>query len=34
MNDGTKLILDMIGEYGPQIIDLIRLFSPRKVFRD
>ena len=34
MNDGTKLILDMIGEYGPQIIDLMRLFSPRKVFRD
>ena len=34
LSDGTELILDMIGEYSSQILDLIRTFSPRKVFRD
>lgn len=32
--DGTELILDMVGDYSSQILDLIRAFSPRKVFRD
>ena len=34
LSDGTKLILDMVGDYSSQILDLIRTFSPRKVFRD
>ncbi len=34
LSDGTELILDMVGEYSSQILDLIRAFSPRKVFRD
>ena len=34
LSDGTELILDMVGEYSSQILDLIRTFSPRKVFRD
>ena len=33
MEDGTELILDMIGEYGPQIVDIIYMYYPRKVFR-
>ncbi len=34
LSDGTELILDMVGDYSSQILDLIRTFSPRKVFRD
>lgn len=34
LSDSTELILDMVGEYSIQILDLIRAFSPRKVFRD
>ena len=34
LSDGTELILDMVGDYSSQILDLIRAFSPRKVFRD
>ena len=33
MSDGTKGILDVIGEYGPQIVDIIRTYYPGKVFR-
>lgn len=33
MEDGTELILDMIGEYGPQIVDIIYMYYPRKVFK-
>lgn len=32
LQDGTELILDLIGEYGEQILGLIRMFNPRKVF--
>lgn len=34
LSDGTELILDLVGEYSSQILDIIRTFSPRKVFRD
>ena len=34
LSDGKELILDMVGDYSSQILDLIRTFSPRKVFRD
>ena len=34
LSDGTELILDMVGDYSSRILDLIRTFSPRKVFRD
>ena len=34
LSDGTELILDMVGDYSSQILDLIRTYSPRKVFRD
>ena len=34
LSDGTELILDMVGDYSSQILDLIRTFSPRKVFRE
>ena len=34
LSDGTELILDMVGDYSSQILDLIRAFSPRQVFRD
>jgi hypothetical protein len=34
LSDGTELILDMVGEYGAQILDIIRMFSPRNVFRN
>ena len=34
LSDGRELILDMVGDYSSQILDLIRTFSPRKVFRD
>ena len=33
MEDGTELILDMVGEYGPQIVDIIYMYYPRKVFK-
>ena len=32
MEDGSKLILDMVGEYGEQIITILRTYFPRKVF--
>ena len=32
MEGGQKVILDMIGEYGEQIIKVIRHYYPRKVF--
>ena len=32
MEGGQKVILDMIGEYGEQIIKVIRNYYPRKVF--
>lgn len=32
MEGGTKLILDMVGEYGEQIISVLRAYFPRKVF--
>lgn len=32
MEGGQKVILDMIGEYGEQIIGVIRNYYPRKVF--
>ena len=32
--DGTKLILDLGGEYGGQVLEIIRMYSPRKVFKD
>ena len=34
LEDGTKLILDMIGEYGDEILSILRTYYPRKVFRD
>ena len=34
MEDGTELILDMIGEYGPQIVDIMYMYYPRKVFKN
>ena len=34
LEDGTKLILDMVGEYGTQILDILRNYYPRKVFRN
>ena len=34
MSDGTEVILDLVGEYGPQIVELIRMYIPRKVFRN
>lgn len=34
MEDGTELILDLVGEYGSQIIDILRTYYPRKVFRN
>ena len=32
LDGGKKLILDLTGEYGEQIVTVIRSFSPRKVF--
>ena len=32
MEGGQKVILDMVGEYGAQIINVIRNYYPRKVF--
>ncbi|MER2026301.1 MAG: hypothetical protein ABS874_03530, partial [Lachnospiraceae bacterium] len=32
MKDGSKLILDMVGEYGAQVITILRTYFPRKVF--
>ena len=32
MEGGSKLILDMVGEYGEQIITVLRTCFPRKVF--
>ncbi len=32
LEDGTKLILDLIGEYGEEIVTLLRSYFPRKVF--
>ena len=32
MEGGSKLILDMVGEYGEQIITVLRTYFPRKVF--
>ena len=34
LEDGTRLILDMTGEYGTQILDILRTYYPRKVFRN
>ena len=30
--NGSKLILDFVGEYGEQIITILRTYFPRKVF--
>jgi hypothetical protein len=32
MEGGSKLILDFVGEYGEQIITILRTYFPRKVF--
>jgi hypothetical protein len=32
MEGGSRLILDMVGEYGEQIVALIRNYYPRIVF--
>ena len=34
LSDGTKLILDLAGEYGAQILEILRIYSPRKVFKN
>ena len=34
LSDGTELILDLIGEYSEQFLEITRMFSPRKVFRN
>ncbi len=34
LSDGTRLILDLAGEYGAQVLDIIRMSNPRKVFKD
>ena len=32
LEGGSKLILDLIGEYGEEIVTLLRSYYPRKVF--
>ena len=32
LEGGSKLILDFVGEYGEQIITILRTYFPRKVF--
>ena len=33
LSDNTKLILDLVGDYGKELLDILRIYSPRKVFR-
>ena len=34
LSDNTKLILDLVGDYGKELLDILRIYSPRKVFRN
>ena len=34
LSDNTKLILDIVGDYGKELLDILRIYSPRKVFRN
>ena len=34
LSDDTKLILDLTGDYGQELLDILRIYSPRKVFRN
>ena len=34
LSDNTKLILDLVGDYGQELLDILRIYSPRKVFRN
>jgi len=34
LSDNTKLILDLVGDYGKELLDILRAHSPRKVFRN
>jgi hypothetical protein len=33
LSDNTKLILDIVGDYGKELLDILRIYRPRKVFR-
>ena len=34
MSGGTRLILDLTGEYGKDLLEILRMYSPRKVFKN
>lgn len=33
LSDNTKLILDLTGDYGKELLEILRTYYPRKVFR-